>query len=462
MPLTHAASRHIGDHGHVRFMAVVLALAVLASCTSPPVTASPAPSISSTLRPSPTPTPVPTRLMGTAPVPTLLPRSEFASLRISLVLPTVIGQPAEDRVWRPEPFVADAAYVARAAAALGATGPGVVGAAPGGDPAWRLWWTSDSTLAVNTGSGEVLFFAGTRDDGPRPPGPAQADPAGALERVVGAIGSDATFALTPGYLHTFRGGEATASLVELAGGTWTTPGSRDTAMLFPRYRDPFGLSVTTYDTDEVGMFTSRLRTVGLVHRPLGRLVGGEIYPINTFGDAVKELGAAPERFLRFLSVAPSERLSLPIDPATAVLGHAWAQSQPTDLRRAGRTLVPVWVFPAVGKTASGVEVTALFTVDAVVPQMRARPASGALNIDADFLLRQQLTQLGGHRPELRDPRKVAQDFIGAGCEAVALTSLDADRYGGAATCNGQRIALTVARAFPGLAESIWYVSDPRK
>ncbi|HET6701893.1 MAG TPA: hypothetical protein VFH14_08825, partial [Gemmatimonadaceae bacterium] len=291
---------------------------------------------------------------------------------------------------------------------------------------------------------------------------ARADPSGALERLVVGLGSGATFALTPGYVHTFRGVEATASLVEIAGGTWTTLGSRDAAVLFPRYKDPLGLELTVYDTDEVGLFTSRLRTVGLVHRPLGRLVGGEIYPINTFGDAVKELGAAPERFLRLLSVAPSEPVTLAIDPATAVHGHAWAQSQPSDLRRAGRTLVPVWVFPAVGKTASGVDVTALFTVDAVVPTMRGQPASGALNIDADFLLRQQLAQLGGRRPESRDPKQVAQDFIGPGCSAVELTAQDADRYTGAATCNGQRVTFIVSRAFPGLPESIWYVADLRK
>jgi hypothetical protein len=452
----------MGDHAYRRFMAAVLALSLLASCTSPRVTASPTESISTTPRPSATATPDPTRLMGTVLVPTLIPRSEFASLRINLVLPTVLGQPAESRVWRSEPFVADAAYVARAAAALGVTGPGVVGAAPGGNPPWRLWWTSDSALAVNTGSGEVLFFAGARDDGPHGAGPARADPSGALERLVAGIGSGATFAPTPGYVHTFRGAEATAALVEITGGTWTTPGSRDAAVLFPRYKDPLGLELTIYDTDEVGLFTSRLRTVGLVHRPLGRLVGGEIYAINTFGDAVKELGAAPERFLRFLSVAPNEPLTLMIDAATAVHGHAWAQSQPSDPRRAGRVLVPVWVFPAVGKTASGVDVTALLTVDAVVPQMRAQPASGALNIDADFLLRQQLAQLGGRRPEPRDPTQVAQDFIGPGCSAVELTAQDTDRYTGAATCNGQRVTFTVSRAFPALPESIWYVGDLRK
>jgi hypothetical protein len=94
--------------------------------------------------------------------------------------------------------------------------------------------------------------------------------------------------------------------------------------------------------------------------------------------------------------------------------------------------------------------------------MRAQPASGALKIDADFLLREQLAQLGGRRPERRDPKQVAQDFIGPGCSAVELTAQDADRHTGAATCNGQRVTFTVSRAFTGLPESIWYVSDLRK
>jgi hypothetical protein len=250
--------------------------------------------------------------------------------------------------------------------------------------------------------------------------------------------------------------------VEIVGGTWTAAGSRDAAIIFPRYLDPYRLELTIYDTDEVGLFTSSLRPVGLVHRPLGRLFGGEIYSINTFGDAIKELRASPQRYLRFLSVAPNESLTLTVNAAEVVLGYAWAQTTASDLRRAGRTLVPVWVFPAAGRTASGTQANALFTVDAVVPAMRAPPASGALNIDADFLLRQQLTQLGGHRPELRDPKKVAQEFIGPGCTAVELTPVDADRQSGTATCSGQRITFTVSRAFPGLPESIWYVSDLRK
>ena len=398
--------------------------------------------------------------MGTAPVPALIPKSEFASLRITLDLPNAPGQPAEDRVWRAEPYVADSGYGARAASALGVTGGGVLGAAPGGGPAWRLWWSDDGVLAVNESSGEVLFFAGKRDDGPRPPGPAQADPAGALERVIKALGSNATFTPTPGYVGVFRGVEASAPLINI--GTWTVPGSRDAAVIFPRYKDPTGLDLTIYDTDEVGLFTSHLRSVGIVHRPLGRLVGGEIYPILPFGAAVKELGAAPQRFLRLLSVAPSEPVTLTIDPATAVHGHAWAQASTLDLRRAGRTLVPVWVFPATGKTASGVDVTALFTVDAVVPEMREQPASGVLSIDADFLLREQLSQIGGHRVGLRDPSQVAQEFLGAVCGAIELTLLDADRYSGTATCNGVRISLTVSRAFPRLPNSIWYVGDSHK
>ncbi len=400
--------------------------------------------------------------MGTAPVPTLNSKIEFASLQLTLDLPTGIGQPAESRVWRAEPFVADGTYVSRAATALGMSGPGVVGAAPGTSPPWRLWWATDGALAVNTASGEILFFSGGRDDGPRPPGPAQADPAGALESLVKVLGSNASFTRQPGYVWAFRGAEATVSLVEIAGGSWTAPGSRDAAIIFPRYVDPYGLELGIYDTDEVGLFTSRQRPVGVVHRPLGRLAGGEIYAITTFGDAVKELRAAPQRFLRFLSTAPDEPLMLAVNAAEVVMGHAWAQTSASDLRRAGRTLVPVWVFPAAGQTASGFPVTALFTVDAVVPEMRAPPAAGAPSIDADFLLREQLTQLGGHQPSLREPKQVAQAFLGSACVELELALLDADRYSGTATCNGVKASFTVSRAFPGLPESVWFVSDLRK
>ena len=452
-----------------RFFALVVTLSVLASCTAPlatplptPTASTPTPSPSiSTPSPSPTATPEPTRLVGTALVPTLTPRSQFASLGITLDLPGQIGQPAESRVWRAEAFVADSLYASRAATALGMSGDGFVGAAPGGGPAWRLWWSSDGALAVNTASGEVLYFAGTRDDGPRPAGAAQADPAGALESLVRALGSNAGFGPQPGYLKAFRGTEATASLMEFADGTWTSPGSRDAAIIFPRYNDPLQRELTIYDTDEVGLITSRLRPVGLVHRPLGPLVGGEIYRITTFGDAVKELRASPQRFLRLLSVAPNEPVTLAVNAAEVVFGYAWAQTLPGDLRRAGRTLVPVWVFPAAGTTASGAFVSAMFTVDAVVPEMRAPLASGVLSVDADFLLRRQLAQLGARRPEHRDPKLVAQEFIGPAC-AVELTAQDADRYAGAATCNGAGVTLTVSRAFPGLPESIWYVSDLRK
>lgn len=454
----------------MRFIAVLLGATVLASClpaapvpsarpSDAVIASAPAPSAPT---PSATATPEPSRPIGTALVPTLFPRSEFASVQITLDLPTQIGQPAEGRVWRAEPFAADSSYVAHAATALGASGAGVVGAAPSGNPAWRLWWTDDSVLAVNTVSGEILFFAGARDDGPRPPGPAQADPAGALESLVKILGSTAGFAPSAGYLKAFRGAESTASLGDIAGGTWTAPGSRDTAIIFPRYLDPGRVEVTIYDTDEVGLFTSRLRPVGIVHRPIGRLLGGEIYPVTTLRDAVKELGAAPRKFLRFLSAVPDAPLALSVNVAEIVIGHAWAQTSPSDLRRAGRTLVPVWVFPAAGRTASGTLVTALFTVDAVVPEMRAPPTSSALNIDADYLLRQQLTQLGGHRPALRDPKLVAQEFLGATCGTVELAPLDADRYSGKATCNGVATTFNVSRAFPGLAESIWYVSELRK
>ncbi|HEV8669726.1 MAG TPA: hypothetical protein VGS01_03210 [Candidatus Limnocylindria bacterium] len=448
----------------MRIVAAVLGL--LVSCTLPLATPSSSPTTIATATASPaptaTPTPVATATRGTVLVPTLAPRSEFASLQISLELPTQIGQPAEGRVWRSEPFAADSSYVAHAATALGVSGAGIVGAAPGGNPAWRLWWTDEGVLAVNTASGEILFFAGGRDDGPRPPGPAQADPAGALESLVKVLGSNAGFAPSPGYLKAFRGGESTASLADIAGGTWTAPGNRDAAIIFPRYLDPQREEVTIYDTDEVGLFTSRLRPVGIVHRPLGRLVGGEIYPVTTLRDAVKELGAAPQKFLRFLSGTPDASLTLSVNVAEIVVGHAWAQTAPWDLRRAGRTLVPVWVFPAAGRTASGALVTALFTVDAVIPEMRSPTTSSALDIDADYLLRQQLTQLGGHLPTLRDPTLVAQEFLGASCVAIELAPVDADRYSGKTICNGVATTFTVSRAFPGLAQSIWYVSDLRK
>ena len=124
-------------------------------------------------------------------MPTLVPRTDFAGLAITISTPPGLGQPAEGIVWTVDPYVADSAYVARAMSVFGASGPGYLSRTPGGAgigsaPAWRLW-SGDGVLAVNETSGEVIFLAGRRDDGPFTSGPAQHDPAPAVEPLFAVI-----------------------------------------------------------------------------------------------------------------------------------------------------------------------------------------------------------------------------------------------------------------------------------
>ena len=102
----------------------------------------------------------------------------------------------------------------------------------------------------------------------------------------------------------------------------------------------------------------------------------------------------------------------------------------------------------------------LFIVDAVAPEMRAQGLGGTANVSADLLLRYQLDTLGGQNTELLTARGAAKYFLGAACEpTIATQEVTAT---GTMTCGGPTIAFTMRRAFPGLASSIWYLSESHK
>jgi hypothetical protein len=448
-----------------RLAALALAFALGSACASAPTPsasvspmpgaiASPSPSELATPIATPARTPSASIPRGALLVPQLTQAYAYPLARFDIVAQSFPGQPAEDIVWQTDPFRADAGYVARAAATFDVAGTSFVSATPGGSAGWRLW-VGDTTLAVNEVTGEVIFLAGDRADGPAPSGPAFRDPALEVERIANALGTPANITPTPGYLPAFRGIEAAARLSTLA--SWRPSQDRQSAFIFPRYSAPSSQSVTLYDTDEFAVLTSRLGVAAFVHRPLGTLRDPAIYPITTFAQALAELTKDPGRYLRLLSGPADDFLRLSINPATVVIGHAWANVFPGDLRRAGRTLVPVWVFPAGGFATDGTPVQALFTVDAVVPEMRAPQASGALATSADGLLRAQLT--GGR---FADPQVVASDFLGPGCAGLQLDRVDADSFAGRSTCNGARVDFKVSKAFPGYDSSVWYVSEPTK
>jgi hypothetical protein len=125
-------------------------------------------------------------------------------------------------------------------------------------------------------------------------------------------------------------------------------------------------------------------------------------------------------------------------------------------------LVPVWVFPATGTTASGLPVDAIFMVDAVVPELRAQGLGGTVNTSADTLVRYQVETLGGQNIELRTARGAIRYFLSPNCEPI-IDREDADMASGRITCGtGPTITFTVKRAFRGLATSIWYLSESNK
>src|SRR5207247_10381656 len=128
-------------------------------------------------------------------------------------------------------------------------------------------------------------------------------------------------------------------------------------------------------------------------RPAREVSGGVSYALTTFGQARAELLAAPGRYLQFLSNPTGEALKLTF--GEAYLGSAFVGFSGAGLTHNGQLLVPVWVFTASGTSARGIPIDALFIVDAVAPEMRARALSGTAKVSADLLLRYQLDTLGG-------------------------------------------------------------------
>lgn len=407
---------------------------------------------------------------GIALLPTLLPLAQFAAVLITLTVPVAPGQPAESVLWAPVPFRPDVGYAARVAASFGVAGDGTVGAAPGESAPWRLWLGS-KILAINERSGDVLFFDPGADDGPFTPGPAQRDPADVFNRLLAPIGTSIDLTLPSAQVRAFRGTESVANSVSVMDGSWLGPGTRSGVVLFASPANPYDPvhypGGTIYDSDELALLTSSGRPVEIVHRPFGTLSGGQIYPVTPYGQAAAELRADPKRFLRFLSAPPGEAVTLqvPIDGARG--GYAWGGGAPGDLTRARRTLVPVWEFVAEGTSTSGRPVSAMFTVDAVVLELRMPTTSSALATDADALLRRQLSvSLGGHEPWRMSAAEVARDELrGLGLAASttpAVTLQDTDTALVTATDGSRSVGFTLRHAFPGLPNSIWYLSEARK
>lgn len=405
---------------------------------------------------------------SSTPIPVLSPLGQFSILDLSLSIERRMGQPAEMFVFTLDRAKPDDAYIRKVTNALGIDGPGVLGDAPDALGAWRLWLGS-RTLAVNAATGDVLFFDPRADDGPRPPGPAQRDPVGFLDQIVRPLVPAADPDLTPrqGRVSWFRGLESATFSAEPQIGSWLGSGDRDAALLFPTYQPLFDADLpngaTIYDTDEFGLFTSKGRPVQLVHRPLRGFSSAVLYGITAYGEAVDELRADPKRHLHVLSAKPGEALTLSVAADDVQAGYAWASAMPGDLTRLRQTLVPVWAFFAHGTSSSGAPASALFLVDAVRPEFRAPALGRTTNVTADLLLRDQLSvSVGGHTPLKMDPLSVAQEYVGCPGARVELSRAD-DVATAHATCgNGASVSLTLRRAFPGLANSIWYVASSAK
>ena len=449
--------------------AALLAAASLAvgACVMPP-SASPTPTASASpiVAPSPTASPVPTTVRGSTLVPPVASRAQYGDIGIALDIPDAPGQPAEDLVWRVDPFKPEPGYAAKVATVLGLTGPGTVGlaptgAVPGTNGPWRLW-SGTKVLAVNEGTGEVYYFDPSATDGPQPPGPARRDPTEFLRLILASFGWTADVSASPAGPTRFIGTEVTARADPIISGSWLEPGYRETAILFPRYPHPFDPihlgGPHIYDTDHMALLTAKGRPAEIIHRPIGAITSAEIYRITTFGAARAELLAAPQRYLRFLSDPTGEAIKLTF--VDAYHGHVWAGAG-TGLTHTGQTLVPVWVFTARGTAAGGVPVDALFIVDAVIPELRAQGLGGTANISADLLLRYQLDTLGGANRELLTARGAARYFLGSACEPAFATQ-DADSATGTLACPNPTVSFTVKRAFPGLTSSIWYLSESHK
>ncbi len=454
----------------MRRLTVAIA-ALLASCTSTPsaiATSSPVPSMTATPAAVPTSartaTPEPSLTRGTAPLPALAPDPRFQDLQITLTGDDPTGMVGEVTPFNVTRAPVDAAYLARVTRTLGVSGPGTPGVGPDGSAPWRLW-LGRSVLAVNERTGDVIFFDPAARDDP-------AATTGAVDQPREHMSLVAS--LTPGVdfvgatLLSFVSSDSAAATRYVMDGSWAPPTASRTSVVYPMYHTPGGYNGTRfYDADDVAVLTPGGRPAELIHRPVAKLDAGPVYPMTLYRDAVHELLAAPNRYLRYLSVAPSDPVALRVDPARTTVGHAWAGGPPGALTRLGQTLVPVWVFYATGGTRSGVSVDAVFIVDAVAPEFRAPPASATRNITADDLLRRQLSvSVGGHQPWMLGAEGVLQDELARGpCAAgtYSLSSNDADARVASVTCpNGAHLTMTIRRAFPGLAGSIWYIAETRK
>src|SRR5438874_3340198 len=384
--------------------------ALLVACSSNSPTPALSPSASATAArvvsstPSPTISPEPTLAPREIPhVPALEPNPQLERAQIIIDVEERPGQPWEAAAFIVTRPAVDATYRAQVASAFGVTGEGIVGAAPDGTAPWRVWFDTNRTVALNERTGDVLFLGPNADDGTGPSGPAVHDPGGDQVKLLTHLGTVAQFDYT--LLSEFHGGDTTASVERLVDGSWLEPGTRTTVAFFPSYRtSDRGNGATIFGTDELSLYTSRGQLAELVHRPIAGLSVRAIYNINStmlYRDAIRELKAAPSRYLRLLSVPPTEPMTLHVDPANATIGQSWAGGPRGNLTHADETLVPARAFYASGSSASGKPVSALFTVDALKPEFRIQPPSSATGLTADTLLRTQLSlTLGGHRPGL--------------------------------------------------------------
>lgn len=367
------------------------------------------------------------------------------------------GTPGEERVLSVVRPTVDAAYIARVTTALGVSGPGTLEVSPDGTAPWRLW-LGTKVLAINERTGDILFFD------PRASDAGATGPARGPYEVLASLGSQADY--SSGQTRSFTASEWLSAIDRVFDGSWLEAGSRTAFALFPEYHDASGSTGTTiFGTDEFALLTPMGRPVELIHRPLVRIEGGTVYPLTLAGYALGEVLAAPNRYLHMLSLSPTEPITLTIDMAQAMEGHAWAGA-PVGVTHLGAQLVPVWMFPATGTTKSGAMVNAIFLVDGVAPQFRAPALSAALGVTADELLRTQLARsVGGHRPGLSSAEGVMQDQLSGICAGgtYTMSSSDPDNATASVSCpNGAHPTVLLKRAFPGLAGSIWYVSGLSK
>ena len=417
---------------------------------------------------SPTITPEPTLAPRQIPhVPALQPNPFLERAQITIDAEERPGQPWEATAFVVTRSTVDSAYRAQVAKAFAVSGDGFVGAAPDGTAPWRVWFDVKGIVAMNERTGDVLFLGPNTDDGTAPSGPAVHDPGQDQIKLLTRLGTVAQFDYT--LLSEFHGGDTTASVEQVVDGSWLLPGTRTTVAFFPWYGTADRRNGTAiYATDELGLFTAGGQLAELVHRPIAGIAVQAVYDMSStlpYGEAARELTAAPSRYLRLLSVPPTEAIKLHVDPANVAQGHAWAGARRA-LTHEDDTLVPVWVFYATGTTASGKPVSAIFTVDAIRPEYRVAPTSSALNLTADSLLRTQLAVLAGHRPGLMNAEEALRDeLVGLACASgtYTLSKPDTDTAIASVTCPGGRaMSLTLRRAFPGLERSIWYLSETRK